>query len=222
MMSLKVEDAFYIHHFCGIYGIGATFLIASLRKFKDKKIRLFCAGFAVGTFVEYVLNFMGEAVFETKFWDYSNNFLNINGRVCLLYSAFWGILGIVLVKVINPIVDKLIDFVKSKIGLKLLKRAVVTVLIIIVLDSISSALAVNFFLTRAVVQKEIGVANKEQKIEEYNKIYGNEKISNYIYKHWDDEKVLKAFPNLTVKMPDGKYIYVKNYYPEIKPYYFKW
>lgn len=222
MMFLKAEDVFYTHLYFGIYGIAATFLIVCLKKFKNKKIKLFCVSFLIGTIVEYVLGFMGEVMFETKFWDYSKNFLNINGRVCLLYSAFWGLLGIFLVKMANPIIDNIIDFIKCKINLKLLKSLIVTVAIIVIVDSTASAFAVNCFLTRAVVQKEIEVVNRQRKVEEYNRMYRNPKVSEYIYKHWGDEKVLKAFPNLTVKTTDDKYIYIKTYYPEIKPYYFKW
>ena len=63
--------------------------------------------------------------------------------------------------------------------------------------------------------------NKEQTIEAYNKIYGNEKLKEFIYKYWNDEKMVLTYPNLTLKLEDGKIMYVKDLTPEIKPYYYK-
>lgn len=49
-----------------------------------------------------------ELVFKTKYWDYSKNKFNIQGRVCLLNSFYWGILGIVFMRVIHPIVESFV------------------------------------------------------------------------------------------------------------------
>jgi uncharacterized membrane protein len=42
-------------------------------------------------------------------WNYSKKPFNINGRVCLTYSIFWGILGSIWIKLICPRVKKIID-----------------------------------------------------------------------------------------------------------------
>ena len=46
---------------------------------------------------------------HVKWWDYSNAFLNINGRTCLYYAVCWGILSICLIKYINPYLEGKID-----------------------------------------------------------------------------------------------------------------
>ena len=38
-------------------------------------------------------------------WDYSSHFLNLDGRVNLLYSLFWGFLGIVFSTTILPYLE---------------------------------------------------------------------------------------------------------------------
>ena len=108
-------------HFYGIYGIGAVIMILALQYFSKTNHRLFLGGVIVGAVVEYSLSLIGEWLLNVKWWDYSDKFLNINGRICLLYSIFWGLLGVYLIKIVNPKVDKLIDYLKTKIKVKVLK-----------------------------------------------------------------------------------------------------
>ena len=71
----------------------------------------------VAGILEYLTSFIMEKLFNARWWDYSNEFFNINGRICLLYSIFWGILSLVLIKIINPIIDKFIDYIKKKVNI---------------------------------------------------------------------------------------------------------
>jgi uncharacterized membrane protein len=45
---------------------------------------------------------VSEAILGIRLWDYSDQMLNINGRVSLKHSFFWGVLGVVLVRWIHP------------------------------------------------------------------------------------------------------------------------
>ena len=55
-------------------------------------------------------------MFGTRSWDYSNMPFNINGRICLLYSIFWGILGVFWIKTLYPRLSRLILKIPNKIG----------------------------------------------------------------------------------------------------------
>lgn len=59
-------------------------------------------------FLSILFGLFLELVFKTKYWDYSKNKFNIQGRVCLLNSFYWGILGIVFMRVIHPIVESFV------------------------------------------------------------------------------------------------------------------
>lgn len=99
------------------YGMGGVLLTAVLSKFKNSSLwKVFLISFAVGTVAEYICSLGQEIVFGSVAWDYSHLPLNINGRVCLLYSLFWGVLGIAWVKLIMPLTDKLIAFVPMKLS----------------------------------------------------------------------------------------------------------
>lgn len=197
-------------------------MIVALQRFVKTNHRLFLGGVVVGAIVEYTLSLIGEVFLNVKWWDYSDKFLNINGRICLLYSIFWGLLSVYLIKVFHPKVDKAINYLKTKINTKVLKIAIAGTMIFIIVDCIVSAIAVDLFLLRVAVTKDLDIPNKEQAIQRYEKIYQNEKKANFINRHWNDDKVVKAYPNLTITLKDGTMKRVREYLPEIVPYYYKW
>lgn len=219
---LESRQSFLYGPFCGIYGVGAVIMIMFLNKYFNKNNHiLFLGGFIVGSVVEYLISLIGELMLNVRWWDYSNRFLNINGRICLLYSIFWGLLAIYLMRVINPRVDKLINWLKTKININVAKTLTLITTILLFIDCVASGFAISFCLIRKSVENNLNIANKEQTIEAYNKIYGNEKLKEFIYKYWNDEKMVLTYPNLTLKLEDGKIMYVKDLTPEIKPYYHK-
>ena len=60
--------------------------------------------FITVTVMEYIIAFISEKFFCKRIWDYTNDFLNINGRVCLKMSIIFTILGLFLVFVVEPII----------------------------------------------------------------------------------------------------------------------
>lgn len=123
----------------GAYGIGAVLIALCLNRFEDSSnIKIFLVSFALGTIGEYIMSWGMELVLGFTAWDYSHLFLNINGRVCLLYSLFWGILGILWVKWIMPFFNKIIAKIPKKTGTIMMYILIV----LLVLDSGISYVAV--------------------------------------------------------------------------------
>lgn len=215
------RQSFLYGPFCGIYGLGAVVMILCLHKFPRKYNILFVGGFIVGSIVEYVISWFGEVVLGVKWWDYSNMPLNLNGRICVYFSVFWGFLGIYLIASLNPKVDRIINWIKSKFKTqKALKTFVVTVFTLLMIDCIATAVAIEFFLVRMIVKNDLNVADKELVQEQYDKIYGNENLSKFIYTFWGDRKMIKTFPNLKINDKDGDIIYMDSLL-DIQPYYLK-
>ena len=215
------RQSFLYGPFCGIYGLGAVVMILCLHKFPKKYNVLFVGGFIVGSIVEYVISLFGEVVLGVKWWDYSNMPLNLNGRICVYFSIFWGFLGIYLIASLNPKVDRLINWVKCKLKTqKALKSFVVIVFTLLMLDCIVTAFAIEFFLVRMIAKNDLDVLRKELVLEQYNKIYGNENLSKFIYTFWGDRKMIKTFPNLKIKDVNGDIIYMDSLL-DIQPYYLK-
>lgn len=219
---IESRQSFLYGPFCSIYGLGAVVMICTLQYFGKDIHTLFLGGFLSGSITEYVVSFVGEKLLNTKWWDYSDKFLNINGRICLIYSIFWGLLGLYLIKVVNPLIDKLINWIKTKCGIIKL-RSVATILTVgLIIDCIISGVAIDFFLTRVAVENDLDVSFKEQRLEKYNDVYiENAHLSEFIYENWGNNKMIKTYPNLTIKLANGELKRVSDYYPEIPPYYLK-
>lgn len=100
-----------------LYGVGTVALSAALYKFRNRgKWLSFLGGFLVGSAVEYLCSWAQELVFGSRSWDYSHLPLNLNGRICLMYSLFWGLLGVIWVKDIYPRMAKWILKIPNKFG----------------------------------------------------------------------------------------------------------
>lgn len=159
---------------------------------------------------------------NTRWWDYSDRFLNINGRISLVYSIFWGLLGLYLLKIVNPKVDYFIDWVKIKLSYVGLKVLVIITTILLFVNCVISGIALDFYLTRVTVENDLEVANKEAVIDKYNYVYNeNENLSKLIYKYWGNEKMVKTYPNVTITLANGESVLAKSYFPDITPYYYK-
>ncbi len=124
-----VNSGFLAGPFCPIYGYGALIMYFSLRGVTNNIFILFLFGmFALSVF-EYIVGLFLEIVFQTKYWDYSKNKFNIQGRVCLLNSIYWGILGIIFMKLIHPFVEGLVSKIPNTIILILVCVGVIYMLI---------------------------------------------------------------------------------------------
>ncbi len=81
-----------------IYGLGGIAIIFSLRKLRNKPIILFFTGMILMTFFELLSSYFCDYVLHRTYWDYSKDFLNFQGRICLRSSLAWGVLSVFTVK----------------------------------------------------------------------------------------------------------------------------
>lgn len=100
-----------------LYGAGAVALTLTLYRYRNRGGWIsFLGGFIVGSVLEYVCSFGQEMLLGSRSWDYSSAPFNLNGRICLLYSVFWGLLGYLWVKNIYPRMARWILKIPNKIG----------------------------------------------------------------------------------------------------------
>lgn len=218
---LESRQSFLYGPFSGIYGIGAVVMILFLQYFNKNNNRLFIGGFIVGSIVEYLISLLAEVFLHVKWWDYSNMPLNINGRICVYFSIFWGFLAVYFMSYVHPKIERLIEKIKTKISIKKLKIITSMVTIFLVVDCILTAYAIEMFLIRKIHDYDLDVENKEYVNLKYEEVYGNEKISNFIYTFYGDRKMIKTFPNIKTQGKNGEIIYLDCYVEGIEPYYYK-
>ncbi len=214
---VESRKSFLYGPFCAIYGVGAVTLIVGLQKFNKNNYTLFIGGFLLGSIVEYLISWVGEMIFDVKWWDYSNIPFNINGRVCIWFSLFWGVLAIYLMTHIHPNVDKILD----KIAPKLLKTTVIILVIFMFLDWIISSFALQMFFTRLVHDGKVEIKETTSYTHTFKKLYENQVIKKIVDTLFSDEIMVKSFPNLKITTKDGQVVLVRDILTDIQPYYFK-
>ena len=100
-----------------LYGAGAVCLTLALYTDRTRGYQWSClGGFVVGSVLEYVCSWAQEALLGSRSWDYSGMALNLNGRICLVYSVFWGVLGIFWIKDLYPRMAKYILKIPNRTG----------------------------------------------------------------------------------------------------------
>ena len=141
---------------CPIYGIGAIIMLLFLERYQNKPILLFFIAIIVLTTWEYLVGVLLEKIFHTKYWDYSEQKFNFQGRICLVNSICWGILGVIFVKYIHPFVKDL----TFKVDIKLLHYIISIIAIVLLADLIVTIIKVkNIKMTL----KKVEEINKEIK-----------------------------------------------------------
>lgn len=116
--------------YCPIYGFGGIMVIIFLRPFIATPPLIFLLAFFLTTLLEYVTSYAMEKLFDAKWWDYSHLPLNINGRVCLLNSVLFGILGLFVTYIIHPYVQSLV----IKIPVEYLEYIFLSILLLLTID----------------------------------------------------------------------------------------
>lgn len=103
------DRGFLIGPYCPIYGVCSIIAIKLLAKYKTDFLTVFMLSMLICSLIEYITSYLMEKLFKARWWDYSDQKLNINGRVCLKNAVLFGLLGMLLVCVINPYVQALVN-----------------------------------------------------------------------------------------------------------------
>ena len=107
--ELAARKCFLILPLCPVYGLGAVAILLLTGPFRHSLPAVFLIGMAAASAVEYAMDFLYRDAIGVAFWDYTKMPLNVNGRICLLFSLIWGLLSVFLVRFIHPEVARVIE-----------------------------------------------------------------------------------------------------------------
>lgn len=110
--TLEIRKGLIYGPFIQIYGIGAVAYYILISNIQEPK-KAFISGMIMGGALEYLCSFFQEIFFGTISWDYSNLFMNLNGRTSLLYCVYWGIIAIIYLKIVYPNLKKIEPFLNK-------------------------------------------------------------------------------------------------------------
>lgn len=92
-----------------IYSFGGLLITLINSKNKNNSFKIFIKSTLVCGVLEYLCGYIFLEYFDLRLWDYNNeilNFGNINGFICLRSILFFGISGVFLVKIVDPLIDR--------------------------------------------------------------------------------------------------------------------
>lgn len=115
-----VNRGFLVGPMLPLYGTGATLVYVLLRPVYRHPFLLYVLGMLVATVIEYITSYILEKVFHAKWWDYSKEPYNFQGRIALIPSMFWGILTLLLFDILEPFAIWLINLIPLSVGTKIL------------------------------------------------------------------------------------------------------
>lgn len=158
-----------------VYGIGAWALTAALYPVRNRsRLFSFLGGMVIGSAVEYGCSLFQEIVFGSVSWDYSNRPFNLHGRICLLYSVYWGVLGVIWIKELYPRMAKAILRISNRIG----KPLTLALCAFMIFNTVMTGASVLRW-----TQRRAGKA-------------ADNRIEAYFDAHYPDERMEKLFSNL--------------------------
>lgn len=178
-----VDRGFLIGPICPIYGVGGIAMTIFLSKFIGHPITLFCMAVIVSAVVEYFTSYIMEKLFNARWWDYSNEKLNLNGRICLKNLIPFGLFGLIIIYFVNPLLIR----VFFKIPPTALSIVCISLLLILVLDVIVSMSVV------------LQVTDKAEKISKTNPKDNTDEITAKVKAELKEtiagSRLVDAFPN---------------------------
>lgn len=155
-----------------IYGFGIVVIALILERYK-KTPSILVVGSILGGIIEYLCSWCQETIFGTTSWDYSNYFLNFDGRTSLYHMIWWGILSLLFMKLIYSPIKKLIYKVKEE------KRLVISIILII------------FFIIDILISSYANIRQTER----IEGIKATTPIQKFFDKHYPDEYINKIYPH---------------------------
>ena len=106
LIRAKKQDrkCFALLPLCPVYGLGALAILALPPAVRNSGPLLILFGGLAATGTEYFMAVLYETGLGVSFWDYSGLRFHLHGRVCPVFSLFWGLLAAVLVTKVHPTV----------------------------------------------------------------------------------------------------------------------
>lgn len=186
-----VNRGFLIGPYCPIYGFGGLAITILLKNYTKDPIVLFLMAVIICGTLEYFTSYIMEKIFKARWWDYSAKKYNINGRICLETVVPFGILGCLVMYVLNPITFKYLNMLSNSM-LNIISAICFTIFIT---DNIVSYNVISNF-TKTV--KTINVGKIKDNTEEITK-----KVREVLIgKSFFNKRLMEAYPNLQAKIKE--------------------
>ncbi|WP_125982140.1 putative ABC transporter permease [Bifidobacterium goeldii] len=163
--------------FSPIYGFGAVLLTVLLnRLWRSNWLLIFCASAVIGGTFEYLTSWVMEVAFGITAWDYTGQWLSIDGRTSGKYMFFWGLLGLAWIKLILPHLLAMIQRIPWKWRYSL----TLVFLVFMLVDATMTVMAIDAWYSRLA-----GIADDSP-------------IANFFAAHFDNDFMANRFQTMSI------------------------
>ncbi len=151
---------------CPIYGVGMVTILAALNlatgaeAAQVSKVNaglIFVGATVLASVIELVAGWILFKLFHVRWWDYTDDPFNIGGYVCPIFSLGWGLGAVLVIRVVHPVIYKLVEKMPVNAGIILAYTFIAIYLIDIIL-TVLTLIGINKRL------KELDGLNKSMRI----------------------------------------------------------
>ncbi len=142
-----INRGFLTGPLCPIYGTGGLIFSLLISRFWQRWYLVLLFGILVLDLVEYLTSFLMEKLFHARWWDYTNEILNLNGRICLKHTLYWGIASMCYVYVMQSPYLQLYSLIPQ--NARYIALGVILVIFVIDLaNAVRNAMDVKSFMSK--------------------------------------------------------------------------
>lgn len=185
------NKGFLASPFCPSYGVGAVICYLALNHFQSNRFFLFFGSCIILSLVVILIGFFTEKVLGFKPWDFSKMKLNIGSYVTLPYTLLLGIMGTILVGLLIPVLNSVIELIPFLVSL----IVVLSICLLILIDYVFAIITTLRLQHR--IKKLNGVSSllgsdvPQEKIDELESNYNKLFTENILRR-----RLVSAFPEL--------------------------
>ena len=167
--------------------IGSLIIILYLEQYKNNLLTVFFLTVVICSILEYLTSYIMEKIFKARWWDYSDEKFNLNGRICGKNALLFGLGGIIIIYIIHP----LLKTIATHFNPKMLFILIIIGLVIFTTDTILS-----FNIIQKFKQTVNNIDIKKDSTQEFSKLVKEKLINN---NKLLQKRLLSAFPNVDLK-----------------------
>ena len=183
---------------CPIYGFGVLMIAVFSRPIADKPLLLFVISLVLCTTLELVVGLGMEKLFNTRWWDYSHEKFNYRGYICPKVSILWGLGCVLVIKVVQPLVETVVNHIPFKAGI-----IFIAIMAVLIAKDLTASLCAVANLNKRLKQiDDISALMLKGSIKIGEKLANetNEILDKYekllAIRDRQTERFLRAFPNI--------------------------
>lgn len=187
-----INRGFLIGPYCPIYGYGSLVIVLYLMQYKGNVVTVFLLTVFICSFLEYITSYLMEKIFKARWWDYSNERFNLEGRICGKNAILFGLGGLVIVYILHPIISLVLDWISPR-WIMILSGIF---FVIYITDSI-----VSFYVIRRLKKNLRNLNERRDSTQEMKDLVYktiNNNISNFKMNLFQ-RRIIRAFPNIDLE-----------------------